>query len=128
MSNLLRSASATLLGLAAAASGGALLLAGPAANAAALAPVTVTIQAEGTDLSGTVSSTRAVCEADRNVIVFKQVGTRGGGDDIRFANDTSDSDGDWNTGNTGTEGRFYAKVKKNLQCQADLSPTIRATR
>ena len=115
MSNLLRSASATLLGLAAAASGGALLLAGPAANAAALAPVTVTIQAEGTDLSGTVSSTRAVCEADRNVIVFKQIGTRGGGDDIRFANDTSDSDGDWNTGNTGTEGKFYAKVKKNSQ-------------
>jgi hypothetical protein len=128
MSNLLRSASTTLLGLTAAVAGGALVLAGPAATAAAPAPSTVTIQAEGTDLFGNVSSSRAVCEADRNVVVYKQIGVRGGGNDIRFAMDTTESDGDWNTGNTGTEGKFYAKVKKNAQCKADFSPTIRATR
>jgi hypothetical protein len=120
----LRAAAGSVLGLAAAATAFGLA----PANAAALAPTTVTIQAEGTDLFGQVKSTRAVCKADRNVIVIKQVGTRGGGDDIRFAMDTSDSDGDWNTGNTGTEGKFYAKVKKNASCQGDLSPTIRATR
>jgi len=122
--NHLRTA-ASVVGLAAAA---AALGFAPSAGAAAPASVTVTIQAEGTDLFGKVSSTRAVCKADRNVIVLKQVGTRGGGDDIRFAMDTSDSDGDWNTGNTGTEGRFYAKVKKNTQCRADLSPTITVRR
>jgi hypothetical protein len=91
------------------------------------APVTVTIQAEGTDLSGTVSSSRLVCKADRTVIVFKQIGTRGGGDDIRFASDTTDNSGGtwvWSTGNTGTEGKFYAKVKRTAQCKADTSPTI----
>ena len=125
MKSHLRTAAGSFLGLAAAAAAFGLA---PSAQAVAPAPVTVTIQAEGTDLFGKVSSTRTVCEADRNVVVFKQVGVRGGGDDIRFAMDTSDSDGDWNTGNTGTEGRFYAKVKKNAQCQGDLSPTIRATR
>lgn len=128
MSNALRLATTSLLGLAATAAGGALLLAGPASSAAGLSPSTITIQAEGTDLFGKVSSTNAVCKSDRNVIVFKQVGTRGGGDDIRFAMDTTDSDGDWNTGNTGTEGKFYAKVKRNSVCKADFSPTIRATR
>jgi hypothetical protein len=128
MSNLFRTATTSLLGLAAAAAGGALLLTGPASSAVTLAPSTVTIQAEGTDLFGKVNSTRAVCKSDRNVVVFKQVGARGGGNDIRFAMDTTDSDGDWNTGNTGTEGKFYAKVKKNSQCRADFSPTIVASR
>ena len=125
MKNPLRAAAISVLGLAAA--GTAFGLA-PSAEAVTRAPVTVTIQADGTDLSGKVSSTRAVCVADRKVIVFKQVGTKGGGDDIRFASDTSDSDGDWNTGNTGTEGKFYAKVKKTDLCKADFSPTITARR
>ena len=126
MSTFTRTAS-TVLGLAGLLTGGALILAG-SADASTRAPSTVTIQAEGTDLFGQVSSTRATCEADRKVIVFKQVGTRGGGDDIRFASDTTDSDGDWNTGNTGTEGKFYAKVKRTDLCKADFSPTILATR
>ena len=36
--------------------------------------------------------------------------------------------GEWNTGNTGTEGRFYSKVKRSPQCKGDTSPTIRVTR
>jgi hypothetical protein len=126
MSVFTRTAAVSLLGLASAAG----LAIGTAATASANPTVasTVTIQAEGTDLFGNVSSTNATCENNRKVIVFKQVGTRGGGDDIRFASDTTDSDGDWNTGNTGTEGKFYAKVKKTDLCKSDLSPTIRATR
>jgi len=114
-------------GLAVAASG-AMLAVGPAAEAAALAPSTVTIQAEGVDLSGTVSSPNAACVADRKVIVFKQKGTRGGGDDVRFASDTTGSDGAWSTGNTGTEGKFYAKVRKTATCSVDFSPTVKAVR
>jgi hypothetical protein len=103
-----------------------------AASAAASAPVaksTVTIKAEGLDLSGTVRSPKAACEGDRKVVVFKVVGTRGGGDDIRFASDTTEVQngvGVWSTGNTGTKGRFYAKVRKTGACAADASPTVKA--
>ena len=108
---------------------GALVLVGPAGNAASRAPVAVTIKAEGTDLSGTVKSSRAVCKSERTVVVFKQIGTRGGGDDIRFASDTTELQngvGVWSTGNTGTEGKFYAKVKRTPLCRAATSPTIKA--
>ena len=61
---------------------------GGAVAAAGDAVTTVTITAEGTDLSGTVASPRPKkCAADRLVVVFKQKGTRGGGDDVRFASD-----------------------------------------
>ena len=102
------------------------------AYAVAPAPVTVTIKAEGTDMSGTVkSSDPTTCAADRTVVVFKQKGSRGGGDDKRFARDTTDLQGGkyvWSTGNTGTEGRFYAKVKATADCRGDASPTIRVRR
>ncbi|WP_146207397.1 hypothetical protein [Nocardioides silvaticus] len=108
---------------------GSLALLVPAgAEAAAPAASTVTIEADGTDLFGEVDSPRDRCEKNREVVVYKQIGSRGGGNDRRFASDTTDDDGDWNTGNTGTEGRFYAKVKKTDRCKADVSPTIRATR
>ncbi|GAB3781973.1 hypothetical protein [Nocardioides ungokensis] len=104
---------------------------GPA-GAAGDAPTTVTIHADGTDLSGTVSSPKPrKCANNRLVVVFKQKGTRGGGDDVRFASDTASRSGNvfaWSTGNTGTEGRFYAKVRHIDGCKGDTSPTIRAVR
>ncbi len=110
----------------------AALLAAPALAsaqpAAARAKSTVTIKAEGVDLSGTLSSPRASCVDGRKVIVIKQVGTRGGGNDKVIASDTASADGSWNTGNTGIEGRFYAKVKKTATCGGDISKTIRAVR
>ncbi|KAA1418738.1 hypothetical protein F0U44_09605 [Nocardioides humilatus] len=124
MNIALKAAAGSLLGLATA----GIALAATPAQAAPTIPSTVTIQAEGTDLFGNVSSTNSSCEPNRAVIVYKVVGTRGGGDDIRFAMDTSDDDGDWNTGNTGTAGKFYAKVKKTTFCKADFSPTITAHR
>jgi hypothetical protein len=104
----------------------------PAVGAPGDASTTVTIKAEGTDLSGVVTSSRPKrCAADRVVVVIKQKGARGGGDDVRFATDTASLEGGvyrWSTGNTGTEGRFYARVRHITGCTADTSPTIRATR
>jgi hypothetical protein len=99
-----------------------------AAPARTKATTTVTIKAEGVDLSGKVKSSRQACITNRKVNVIKQVGSRGGGDDKKFASDTASSDGSWDTGNTGTPGRFYAKVAATSKCKADTSPTIHATR
>ncbi|WP_395692732.1 hypothetical protein [Nocardioides sp.] len=102
------------------------------AHASSRADVTVTITAEGTDLSGVVKSTRPrLCAADRTVVVFKVVGTPGGGDDLRFASDTTDLQGGqytWSTGNTGTEGRFYARLRATPSCKAATSRVVRAVR
>ena len=109
------------------AAGGAVLVATPAAFA--LAENQVTIKAEGTDLSGTITSSNNACKDGRKVVVFKQVGTRGGGDDQKFASDVSELSGGvgvWSTGNTGTEGRFYARIRKTDTCKADSSPTVKA--
>jgi hypothetical protein len=102
-----------------------------ASSAAAPAKTTVTISAEGTDLSGTVASGRAACEADRTVRLYQQIGTRGGGDDVYVGQDTTEVVGDvgvWSTGNTGIAGRFYAKVTKTSSCKGAVSTTIRAAR
>lgn len=103
-----------------------------ASTAARAASTTVTIKAQGVDLSGLVKSPRRSCVDGRKVVVFKQVGTRGGGDDVRFASDTaqamSGGFAEWSTGNTGTPGRFYAKVNRTAHCLGDTSPTIRARR
>lgn len=123
---------ATLIALPVLALGGSTLVVAGAAEAAAHAPTTVTIKADGTDMSGTVQSPAPrKCAKDRKVIVMKQKGARGGGDDENFASDIAGKQGDkftWSTGNTGTEGRFYAKVKKTVDCRADTSPTIKVQR
>ena len=120
------------LGVAAVLGTGAAAAGAPAAGAPGDARTTVSITAEGTDLSGVVTSSRPKrCAADRVVLVVKQKGARGGGDDLRFATDTASLEGGvyrWSTGNTGTEGRFYARVRHVPGCKAGTSPTIRATR
>jgi hypothetical protein len=96
--------------------------------APAKADVTVTITAEGTDMSGVVKSPRpGQCAANRTVKVFKLVH----GEPHLFATDTTDLQGGqyvWSTGNTGTEGRFFAKVGGKAGCRSDVSPTIRVRR
>jgi hypothetical protein len=107
-------------------------LTGIAATADAAAPkanVTVTIKAQGVDLSGVVkSSNPTLCSANRKVKVYKVIG----GQPHLFSTDTTDEDGPapytWNTGNTGQEGRFFAKVSAKPGCKADVSPTIVAVR
>jgi hypothetical protein len=108
------------------------LVGGSAATASTAAPTTVTITADGTDLSGTVSSTKPLkCADQRTVIVIKQFGTRGGGDDQRFASDGAELEGGvyrWDTAINGTPGHFYAKVKPIDGCNGDTSNTIHAQR
>ncbi len=101
----------------------------PAAQATpAGASVTVTITAQGTDMSGRVrSSNPALCAAHRTVKVFRVVN----GVPHSFASDTTERQGNvfvWSTGNTGTEGRFFAKVAPKTGCNGDVSPTIRVHR
>ncbi|WP_182525502.1 hypothetical protein [Nocardioides dongkuii] len=104
--------------------------AAPATSAAApaRAAVTVTITAEGTDMSGVVKSPRPRrCAADRTVKVFKMVA----GEPHLWVADTTERQGrryTWSTGNTGTEGRFYARVARTQDCKGDVSPTIRVRR
>lgn len=102
------------------------------AEAAGKAKTTVTIRAENTDLSGTISSPKPnECAAGRTVIVIKQKGKRGGGNDVRIGSDTASKQGGvyrWSTGNTGMEGKFYAKVKTTGTCKGDTSKTVRAVR
>src|SRR5918992_5118768 len=98
---------AAAVGLATAA---AVLVSMPAADAAGRANNVVTIKAEGTDLSGTVKSRRKACKNNRTVYLYLQRGARGGGNDELFATDTTELQngvGHWNTGNLGTEGKFY---------------------
>lgn len=92
------------------------------------ASVTVTIQSEGTDIFGEVRSSKPRrCAANRTVKLFKMVN----GEPHLWTNDTTELQGGrwvWSAGNTGTEGRFFAKVGAKPGCRADASPTIRVRR
>ena len=102
-----------------------------AAAPTAKADVTVTIDNEQTDIFGTLKSPRRICKAEREVRLIKVIGTRGGGDDSFFASDTTDLNNgvwEWETGQLGTEGRFYARVKGTPHCKRDSSRTIRVQR
>ena len=119
---------AAAIGLATA---GALMVAAPSSTAAGKARTVVTIKADGTDLSGTVKSKRKACKDGRKVYLYLQRGARGGGNDELFATDTTELDdgvGEWETGNLGFEGKFYATVKRTPKCKAAASRTVVAER
>jgi hypothetical protein len=106
---------------------GGMAWAGPGAQ------TTVTIQREGTDLSGTVDSPKpAKCAKDRKIVLFKQKGPeQNPKTDEKIANDTASLSGGeyvWSTGNTGEYGRFYARAARTAECAPDSSPTIRVPR
>lgn len=96
--------------------------------AAAPARVTVTIDAEGVDVFGTVRSPRPRrCAAEREVKVYKIVD----GEPHLWTSDTTqrrDGEHVWSIGNTGAPGRFYAELPRKAGCRADRSPTIRVRR
>jgi hypothetical protein len=86
----------------------ALVIAG-VATAGTIGTTTVTIQEENGDFHGKVKSDQPNCRADRKVVLFKQ---RKGPDD-KIASDTTESNGDWSTGNTHVNhGKYYAKARK----------------
>ena len=120
-----------LLGAVVAVALGSLGLAGTA-DAQRLARTTVTITAQGVELSGYVSSRSRRCAVNRTVTVYRQRGRRQNPrGDARIASDTAQANGpryQWNTGNTGLEGRFYAYVRRIRGCGADASRTVTARR
>ena len=109
---------------------GAIPIAGSlTAGAGQKADTIVTIKAEGTDLSGVVKSPRPKkCAKDRKVTVFEQKGaSQNPKVDEKLASDTASLNGDryeWNTGNTGESGKFYARVAPTPLCKKDTSRTI----
>ncbi len=100
----------------------------PPAAAAKPAKVTVTIDAEGVDIFGTIKSPKPKrCADERTVKVFRLID----GEPHLWATDTSEKQGNkyvWSIGNTGTEGRYYARVAKKAGCKAAKSRTIRVER
>lgn len=103
------------------------------ASAGTAAETTVTIQTANGDFWGTVDSPRPrVCARDRNIVVFKQSGTEQDPRvDQKVASDTASLNGDryeWNTGNTGLFGKFYARARRTTDCKADTSRTVRSVR
>lgn len=107
-----------------------LALADPAQSAGP-AKTTLTIRAQGLDLSGTVQSTRLRCVGNRTIRLYKQQGRKQNPKaDTLIAMDTSERQGNrgvWSTGNTGISGRFYVRTGKVSGCTAAVSRTIRAT-
>ncbi|MEX1262777.1 MAG: hypothetical protein WEE66_02385 [Actinomycetota bacterium] len=103
------------------------------ANAGTRADTTVTIRTENGDFWGFVNSPRPLrCAEGRKVVLFKQTGPEQDPRvDERIASDTASLNGDryqWNTGNTGMFGRFYARVGKTEFCKGDTSKTVRSVR
>jgi len=102
------------------------------AQAIVRAPTTLTIRADGLDLSGKVKSPRLSCLGGRTIRLYKQVGTEQNPSvDRRIATDTSERRGDvgvWSTGNTGVAGKLYVRTGRTTYCKADSSDTIRVSR
>lgn len=90
---------------------------------------TLTIVVNGGDFSGRLISKKAICRAEREVIVFLQAGTQPNpATDSDIASDTTGDDGKWNTGNTGAnDGRYYAHAPAIPNCKALTSKTVRVT-
>jgi hypothetical protein len=108
----------------------AILVLSAPASAAGAAKTTLTIRAQGLDLSGTVQSSRGSCLGDRNIKLYKQQGQeQNPRTDQLVGTDTSARQGDhgeWSTGNTGMRGKFYVRTGKVPGCTGAASKTIRA--
>jgi hypothetical protein len=102
-----------ILAIAAVALTGALGI-GATALGAATAPTDVTITGDEGDYHGKVTSPEKYCLKDRQVTVYKQVGSQPDrADDRKIGTDLTDNKGQWSAGNTGyKKGKFYAYVKR----------------
>lgn len=101
----------------------------PSSAGTTRAKTTVTIKVEGRDFSGFVKSPRPRrCADGRKVVLFRQTGSKQQpSTDPVIASDTASLNGDryeWSTGNTGVEGRFYARARRTDRCKADSSRTL----
>ena len=105
----------------------ALSVAGAAtATAGAAAPQSpaqdkLTIHYSGDGFYGQIKSSKASCLANRTVSVHKGSGS------VLYT-DTTETDGSWDTGNSGpTHGKFYATVNAKGGCLPLVSKTIQAS-
>lgn len=107
------------------------LAVGGLAGAATRAKTTVTIESPGGgEYRGYVASPKPkLCAKDRKVVLYKQKGTEQDRRvDEKIASDTASLQGDryqWNTGNTGKYGRFYAFAVRTPDCKPAFSATIK---
>ncbi len=80
----------------------------------------LTIHYTGDGFEGKIKSSKQSCRANRTVTVHKASGKE-------LYSDTTETDGSWNTGNSGqVRGRFYATVNAKGGCLPLVSKTIRA--
>ncbi len=98
--------------------------------ASGAAKTTVTIRYTGDGFVGKVKSSKAKCVRDRTVKVYRQVGSEQDRSvDQKLYTDTTDNEGNWDTGNSGqVHGKFYARAKRKTGCRAGTSETIRVPR
>jgi len=98
------------------------------AHGAGAAKTKVTVNGSS-EIYGYVKSSKKKCKNNRKVTVFRQIGARGGGDDLRIASDSASKQGDryrWSIGNPGLQGkRIYARAGKIPGCKAGASATYR---
>ncbi|MEO8092431.1 MAG: hypothetical protein ABI726_06975 [bacterium] len=85
------------------------------------------------DFHGVVKSEKQkVCAKGRKVTLYKQKGhDQKPSKDEKIHSDTASLSGGkyrWDTGNTGTKGKVYARAKKTDQCDADNSKTIKSSK
>lgn len=93
--------------------------------------VTIKEAASG-DFFGYVKSPQPVrCAKERKVTLYKQLGaTQMPSEDDKINSDNASKQGDkyrWDTGNTNTSGKVYARARKIEHCRGDSSPTIESS-
>jgi hypothetical protein len=100
------------------------------AGAAAPAKTKLSIHTQNGDFSGTIKSKKRKCMNNREVHVFRQLGSqRHPSTDEEVASDTSSIQngvGRWQTGNTGLRDgkRYYAYTPSIGGCKAGISGTV----
>ena len=97
----------------------ALALIPASASALTGSTTTVTIKEQSGDFSGKVKSSDSDCRGNRLVKV-KELPSK-----QTIASDTSESNGEWNTGNTSADpGDYFAKVKRTETCSKAKSAVV----
>jgi hypothetical protein len=101
------------------------------ASASGKAPTKVLIQAESGGFFGYVKSPKLQCKSERNIAIFKQLGSRqqpASDERVDMTISGGAEEGyEWNLGNPGLHsGRYYARALPTPFCKAANSVTLRA--
>jgi len=78
---------------------------------------------------GRLSARKAACYRDQKVSVWEQVGTVGGGDDVKLGQDTTNSEGRYVVPEPRRPGSYYSKAPENTistvgNCRSVMSPVL----